>query len=105
MTNPALPIKSGKRIREWTVFAITVLVIIVTGSMWLKSLEKDVETVTDDFKNYQIIAKELFFTLRSDGTTVSQQNRRDIIGMKKDGEYTRATVTRIEGIVKELAKQ
>ena len=90
-----LTINNGKELRKWGIFAVTIIGILIVGITGWNSLEgqvaenqKEVSRVCDDLK-------ALSKNLHINGTTVSQQNRRDIIALKKDVQYTAAMVRRI----------
>ena len=85
MTKDTITIKNGNKLREWTIFGITVISLLVGGAMVWSSLCNKVSNL--EIETHRIV---------STGTAVSQENARDIIMIKADVKYTRAAVDAID---------
>ena len=80
-----LTIENGNRVREWLVFAGSMIGMIIAATLVWATLTGRVDYLEKD--NAKI---------HEEGTKISQQATRDIIAIKSDIKYTREAVDKID---------
>ena len=91
-----ITISNGRRIREWIIFGVAIITLVIGGAVGWTKLAAQVSGLEIESQQLATENKIAFEVIKKEGTFISQQNRRNIIGIKKDVEYTRKAVTRIE---------
>ena len=90
-----ITIENGKELRKWTTFFITLVLALAAGIAAFTSLQGQ---VVKNSENIDRLCQETRLSIRNiqnSGTLVATQNQRDIIGLKKDIQYTARTVSKI----------
>ena len=91
MPEEEIRIKNGNRIREWLIFAGSLVGMIVTATLVWATLMGRVDNLEKDVSAVHV-----------EGTRLSQQNCRDIIAIKADVKYTRLAVDKIDSKLERL---
>ena len=88
-------IKNGKEFRKWATFFISLILILIAGISAFASLQRQVEKNGDDISRLCAETRKATDLIHKEGTVLSRTNQRDIIGLKKDVQYTALTVKKI----------